>query len=115
MKKDLFFFQDIIWKKLGSPVSITARYGLFESDSYTSRIYTYENDVLYSFSVPALYDKGQRAYLMINYDLSKKVELWFRVAQTFYTDKTVQNRGDKLTEVKSPSKTELKLQLRIKI
>jgi hypothetical protein len=114
-EKGFVFFQDIIWKKLGSPISITARYGLFESDSYTTRIYTYENDVLYSFSVPALYDKGHRAYLMMNYDITKKVELWFRVAQTFYTDKSVQNYGDKLTEIESPSKTELKFQVRIKI
>jgi hypothetical protein len=109
------FFQDIAWKKMGWPVTVTARYGLFETDSYTSRIYTYENDVIYSFSVPALYNKGQRVYLMINYDVTKKFEIWFRVAQTFYTNQTVQSAGDKLNEINAPSKTEIKLQLRLKL
>ena len=109
------FFQDVVWKKLGSPFAITARYGLFETDSYASRVYTYENDVLYSFSVPALYEKGSRAYLMVNYDVTKKIELWIRVAQTFYSNRQFQNYGDRLSEINAPSKTELKIQMRIKL
>ena len=109
------FFQDVVWKKMGIPVSVTARYGLFETDSYNTRIYTYENDVLYSFSVPALYNKGHRAYIMLNYDLTRKVEIWFRLAQTFYTNQAIQNAGDKLNEINSPSRTEIKLQIRLKL
>ncbi|MFN6038809.1 MAG: hypothetical protein ACK452_10120 [Bacteroidota bacterium] len=109
------FFQDVVWKKMGFPLSVTARYGLFETDSYNTRLYTYENDVLYSFSVPALYNKGQRAYLMLNYDVTRKIEVWFRIAQTFYTNQSIQNAGDKLNEINGPSRTEVKLQLRLKI
>ena len=118
LKKEEFgylFFQDIVWKKMGFPLSVTARYGLFETDSYNSRLYTYENDVLYSFSVPALYNKGHRAYLMLNYDVSRKIEVWFRIAQTFYTNQPIQSAGDKLNEINGPSRTEVKLQLRLKI
>ncbi|MBC7863281.1 MAG: helix-hairpin-helix domain-containing protein [Bacteroidia bacterium] len=109
------FFQDVVWKKLGWPLTVTARYGIFETDSYTSRIYTYENDVLYSFSVPALYNKGQRAYLIINYDITKKFEIWLRFAQTFYTNQNIQSPGDRLTEIIGPAKSEIKIQLRIKL
>lgn len=109
------FFQDVVWKKMGFPLSVTARYCLFETDSYNTRLYTYENDVLYSFSVPALYNQGHRAYLLLNYDVTKKIELWFRIAQTFYTNQSIQSAGDKLNEINSPSRTELKFQLRIKI
>jgi hypothetical protein len=114
-ERGFIFFQDVVWKKIGFPLTVTARYGMFETDSYTSRLYTYENDVIYSFSVPALYYKGQRAYLMLNYDVTRKFEIWFRVAQTFYTNQTTLNAGDKLTEINAPSKTEIKVQLRLKL
>ncbi|MCD6066466.1 MAG: hypothetical protein K0S33_1292 [Bacteroidetes bacterium] len=106
-------FQDIVFRKIGSPIEITARYGLFETDSYNSRVYTYENDVLYSFSIPALYDKGSRAYLMVDYTINKHIEVWARVAQTFYSNKTIQNEGSP-TQINKSSKTELKLQVRLK-
>ncbi|HEY1039313.1 MAG TPA: helix-hairpin-helix domain-containing protein [Bacteroidia bacterium] len=106
-------FQDVVFRKIGSPIEITARYGLFETDSYNSRVYTYENDVLYSFSIPALYDKGSRAYLMVDYTINKHIEVWARVAQTFYSNKTIQNEGS-ATQINKASKTELKLQVRLK-
>ena len=106
-------FQDIVFKKLGSPFEITARYGLFDTDSYNTRIYSYENDVLYSFSIPALYNRGSRAYLMIDYTINKHIEIWARIAQTFYSNQNIQNAGS-ATEIKGPSKTELKLQVKIK-
>jgi len=106
-------FQDVVFKKMGSPFEITARYGLFDTDSYNSRIYSFENDVLYSFSIPALYDKGSRAYLMVDYTINKHIEVWARIAQTFYSNKNIQNEGS-ATEIKAASKTELKLQVRLK-
>lgn len=106
-------FQDIVFKKMGSPFEITARYGLFDTDSYNSRIYSFENDVLYSFSIPALYDKGSRAYLMVDYTINKHIEVWARIAQTFYSNRNIQNEGS-ATEINAPTKTELKLQVRLK-
>ena len=106
-------FQDVVFKKMGSPFEITARYGLFDTDSYNSRIYSFENDVLYSFSIPALYDKGSRAYLMVDYTINKHIEVWARIAQTFYSNRNIQNEGS-ATEINAPTKTELKLQVRLK-
>jgi hypothetical protein len=110
----MLIFQDVVFKKLGKPLEITFRYALFETDGYNSRVYSYENDVLYSFSIPALYDKGSRVYLMVDYNITRRLELWARIAQTFYTNRNIQSEGS-LTEIKGPAKTELKLQLRYKI
>lgn len=107
----ILVMQDLVYKKIGSPIEITARYAMFETDSYDSRIYTYENDVLYSFSIPAFYYKGSRAYLLLDWNITRNLELWARVAQTFYTNVTVQSAGSP-SEIKGPSKTELKLQIR---
>jgi hypothetical protein len=48
---------------------------LFSTDDWNSRIYTYENDLLYSFSIPALSGEGSRSYVMIKWKLANYVEL----------------------------------------
>jgi len=94
------------WKKL----SANLRLQYFETNSYNSRIYVYESDVLYSFSIPAFYDKGFRYYINCHYDLFRNFEIWLRWAQTVYKDKT--KIGSALDEIKGNSKTEVKIQLR---
>ncbi|MES2513491.1 MAG: hypothetical protein V4580_05075, partial [Bacteroidota bacterium] len=107
------FAQDIVYKKLKFPFTFTARYAIFDTRSYDSRVYVYENDVLYGYSVPALYYKGQRAYFIVNWDVTRNFEIWVRVAQTIYDNKNVQSEGT-LNQIDGNSKTELKLQARLK-
>jgi hypothetical protein len=107
------FAQDIIYKKVGKPISITARYAVFDTQGYDSRVYIYENDVLYGYSVPALYYKGQRAYIMVNWDITRNFEIWVRVAQNIYDNQTVLQAGS-LNQINGNKKTELKLQARLK-
>lgn len=107
-EKGFLTFFDILYKPLLSPYAAVLRLQYFETDSYDSRIYAYENDVLYSYSIPAFYDKGFRYYITFNYDLSKKISLWLRWAQTIYRDKTTVGSG--LDEINGNKKSELKLQ-----
>ncbi|MBK5271890.1 MAG: helix-hairpin-helix domain-containing protein, partial [Bacteroidia bacterium] len=60
---------DIIYKPQLTPYSGVLRLQYFETDGYNSRIYAYESDVLYSYSIPAFFDQGFRYYLTLNYDL----------------------------------------------
>ncbi|HEX7904098.1 MAG TPA: helix-hairpin-helix domain-containing protein [Chitinophagaceae bacterium] len=103
-------YQDIMCKPLLKPWSGVFRLQYFETSGYNSRIYAYENDVLYSYSIPAFFDKGIRYYLIFNYDISKKLSLWCRWAQTIYKDKEALGSG--LDEIRGNKKTELKLQAR---
>jgi hypothetical protein len=80
----------------------------FETEGYNSRIYAFENDVLYGYSIPVFFDKGYRYYLNINYDLTKKFSFWIRLSQTIYPEK--KSYGSGLDEVNSNTKTELKFQ-----
>ncbi len=102
-------FVDFLYKPMLKKYSGNIRLQYFETDGYDSRLYAYENDVLYSFSIPVFYDKGYRYYLNLNYDFSKQLSLWFRIAQTVYKDKNTVGSG--LDEIKGNKKTELKLQL----
>ena len=107
------FAQDIIFKKMKFPLTFTVRYAVFDTKSYDSRVYIYENDVLYGYSVPALYEKGQRAYFIVNWDITRNFEIWVRVAQTLYDNQTVLQQGS-LNQINDNHKTELKLQARLK-
>lgn len=109
----LVIYQDVTYKKIGSPVSFTARYALFQTDSYNSRVYAYENDMPMQFSVPAYYGKGSRVYLLMNWDVTRRLEMWFRVSQWFYYNQDIISEGS-LTEIRSNHKTEVKLQLKYK-
>jgi len=103
-------FFDVVYKPLMKPFSGVLRLQYFETDGYNSRLYAYENDVLYSYSIPVFYDKGYRYYLTLNYDMTKKVSFWIRLAQTIYRDKN--NIGSGLDEISGNRKTEIKLQAR---
>ena len=101
-------FTDIIYKPLLKPVSGNVRLQYFETDSYDSRLYAYENDVLYYFSIPVFYDKGYRYYVNINYDVTRKLSLWAKFSQTIYPDKNT--IGSALDVINGHHKSELRLQ-----
>ena len=71
----VMLFQEISYKFRKIPVTLWARYCLFKTDDWNSRMYTYENDLLYSYSIPALYGEGSRSYLMAKWDIGKFAEL----------------------------------------
>ncbi len=101
-------FTDLQYKPMMKKYSANVRLQYFETDGYDSRLYAYENDVLYSYSIPVFYDKGYRYYFNLNYDLTKKLTFWFRWAQTIYKDATTVGSG--LDEISGNKKTEVKLQ-----
>lgn len=103
-------FTDIIYKPMLKHLSGGVRLQYFETDGYNSRIYAYENDVPYSFSIPSFYDKGFRYYLNLNLDIGKKLGCWLRLAQTIYPDKL--QTGSDAGEIKGNKKTELRFQAR---
>jgi hypothetical protein len=103
-------YNDIICRPLLQPFSGVLRLQYFETDDYNSRIYAYENDLLYSYSIPAFFDKGYRYYLLLNYNLDKKLTFWLRFAQTIYPEKKLIGSG--LDEISGRRKTELKAQIR---
>ncbi|HTL09633.1 MAG TPA: hypothetical protein VL307_15280, partial [Chitinophagaceae bacterium] len=94
----------------------------FETDGYNERLYAYENDLPYSFSIPFFYDKGIRYYLNLQWDISKiynaskrktmRISIGGKWAQTIYAGKT--SIGSGLDEINGHRHTEAKLQLIVK-
>lgn len=103
-------YSDIIYKPALQPFSCSFRLLFFETDGYDSRIYTYENDVLYGYSIPAFFDKGYRYYINMRLDINKKLSIWSRFAQTIYSDRKIIGSG--LDQINRNTKSEVKVQLR---
>ncbi len=75
------------------PLSVDLCYEFFDATNYDNRIYAYEQDILYAFSVPALYGRGSRYFLNARYALNKNLTFYFKIGQTVYLDKDVISDG----------------------
>lgn len=108
-----FLCQDIAYKPENKPYSLTFRYAIFDAQDYNARIYAYENDVLYSFSVPALYGKGMRVYLLGKVKLFNALTLYARIGRTIYSDRDTTGTG--LSQIDKNHKTDLKVEAILKL
>ena len=94
------------------PVSFNLRLAYFDVQDYGARIYAYENDVLYQFSVPAFNNRGFRTYLNIRYRIIKGIDFWLKASNTHYTNISEISSGP--NAVIGNNLTEVKMQLRFK-
>jgi hypothetical protein len=112
-KRGYSIYQDVLYRPDKFPLEITFRYALFNTEGYDSRIYAYENDVLYAFSVPSYFDKGQRIYLMFRYRALKNLNIWLRIARTKFSNRLTVGSGS--DEIEGNAKTEIKVQLQLSL
>lgn len=110
--KGFLLYQDVIYDFSKVPLRLTFRYALFDSDTYDSRLYAFENDLLYSFSIPAYSGRGTRIYALLKYSVGRNLDVWFKWGQFYYTDRDVIGSGKEA--IVGPTKTELRAQIRYK-
>lgn len=106
-------FQDVQFSPLSFPLNLSVRVAWFNTGSYNSRIYAYENDLLYTFAIPAYFGEGFRTYLNLKYKIGNKVELWIKWANTLRKDADTISSG--YNEIEGNKKTEVKFQIRLKL
>ena len=103
-----FICQDVAYKPENKPYSLIFRYAIFDTDDYDARVYAYESDVLYSFTVPAFYGKGMRVYLLGKWKPFNSLTLYARIGSIIYTDRDIISSG--LTQIEGNHKTDLKVE-----
>jgi hypothetical protein len=91
---------------------------VFETADYNTRIYTYEADVLYGYSIPAFYGKGFHYIINLHRDFSRfkfkggkrfRLSAWIKWEQTYYPG--VRSIGSGLDEIQGNKKTGIKGQV----
>lgn len=111
LKDGVLVYQDVGFdvKKIG--LGIDLRLALFDVDTYEERLYAYENDLYYSFTINSHYDQGMRSYIVLSYGY-KWFHIWLKCAQTWFFKK--KEIGSGLELINGSHKTDVKLQLMVK-
>lgn len=102
-------YTDLQFKPGLKNYSVRCRYTYFDTDSYDSRLYAYENDVLYSQGTAVFQGKGQKVYILINYNINKKIHFWLRLSRVNYQG--IDRIGSGTETIEGRARTECKLQL----
>jgi hypothetical protein len=108
-EKGWLVFGEALYKATNR-LSANGRLQYFETDGFDSRIYVYESDVLYAYSIPPFSGWGWRYYVNLGYDVSTKVTAWLRWAHIRYGGQNTVGAG--LEQSSGPHRSELKMQLR---
>jgi hypothetical protein len=103
-------YQDVNYAPHMAKLTGNVRLAYFKTASYNSRIYAYEDDVLYNFTFGLYNGRGIRAYLNLKYRLARKLDVWGRYA--LYNYQHVTTVGSGLDEINGNMKSEMRLQLR---
>lgn len=104
------FTQDLFYQFEKFPIKLNLRYAFFDALNYENRLYAYEHDVLYAFSIPMLYGKGCRYYFNLKYSVNKQLSFWLKYSQTSYLNKSV--IGTDLEEIAGNKKRDVRLLVR---
>jgi len=91
-------------------LQLDARLAFFDTEGYPARIYAYERDLLYSFSVPVLYGQGQRSYVLVQYEPIPSLTVEAKYGVTWYPHRRTIGSG--LTATEGPRVREGRLQIR---
>ncbi len=73
--KGFLAYQEVVVRPLGSRVSGTARFVIFDTQDYDARVYTFENDLFAAISIPGFAGRGSRYFVNLNW----RVNDWFRL------------------------------------
>ena len=108
VSKGFAFIQDIETKI--KRVQLKTRIAYFNTNTYDSRIYAYENDVLYAVSFPAYNGTGFRYYVISKFPITRNLDAWVRFSQTNVSSSETLSSGN--DELQFNRKSDLKIQLK---
>ena len=108
--QDVLYTPEPVWR--GLRLSVNARLAAFDTDGFDARVYAYESDVRYGFSVPALAGRGTRAYVLLR-AYAGRITAEARYAVTRYED--VETVGSGQDIIAGPRSRDVKVQLSLRL
>jgi hypothetical protein len=74
-------YSDFFWAPLLKPFSLNWRAMICTTSNYESRLYAYENDVMFYNIVPAFYGKTGRVYVNGSLHLSDNLKIFVKISK----------------------------------
>lgn len=108
-EKGFYVYQDI-GVKFSKTFYVNFRLTYFNTDSYNSRLYSYERDIFGVMTLPALYLRGYRWMFLIRYTPIKGIILEAKAVQNYKPELLTLGTGD--SAVESNSQTFISMQIR---
>ncbi|TAM99271.1 MAG: helix-hairpin-helix domain-containing protein [Chitinophagaceae bacterium] len=108
VSRGYFLAQDLIWKTNKS-FSGNFRIAWFQTDDYDTRIYAFENEVRYAYSIPFFYGNGIRSYVNFRINPARKLSLWTKFSRTWYFNQ--QTIGSSWDEIQGNKRTNVTLEI----
>jgi len=96
--RGMMLLQDIKYGFRLIPVTLWVRHCIFNTDDWETRIYSYENDLLNSFSIPALAGRGSRSYIMAEWKINDNAGI--RIKYGLTTSLNESNTAEEKDELK---------------
>ena len=109
--KGAILILDLSYQSTNKKFNCSMRHAMIETDSYQTRIYAYEKDVQYAFSVPAYSGNSRRFYILIKQRLTNHITAWFKWSQDYQFNAKTIGSGNEM--INGPQRNLLKLQLRL--
>lgn len=104
-------YQDVIWECQRTALRMQCRLAWFDTDSYQSRIYAYEHNVLYGYSFPMFMGKGMRSYLNLGWKPLPPLACYLKAGVVVYPERDAISSG--VTKVEGNKLFDLTFQLRL--
>ncbi|MEO1023086.1 MAG: helix-hairpin-helix domain-containing protein [Bacteroidota bacterium] len=110
-EKGLLMYQDIRLQ-LHAKMQIDARISVFDTDSFSTRVYQFENDLLFVLTNTALFNSGQRSYLLVKYTPLPYLDFWLKYGVTVYEN--LQTISSGLNTIQGNVRNSIGLQARLR-
>ena len=101
--------QDVEYRFADVPIVLQLRAQAFDAREWNNRVYIYENDVLYAYSIPFVYGLGGRFWLNARYKINDTFAVYLRVSETVYQHAWAWEHNKKST------RTDVHVLLRVKL
>lgn len=96
-----------------STLTVDARITLFETDDFNSRVFQFENDLLYVMSNAMLFNQGQRTYVVFRYQPVEYLVIRMKASTTIYENRS--SIGSGLNMIEGNRRSDIGLQIQLKI
>ena len=107
----LMISQNISYKGSGK-LSANAYLAGFNAETYNTRLYSYERNLLSTFYMPSFYGKGLRCAINSRYDLSSSLSLSVKAARTRYFNRDIISSGP--DQINGNSRTDIYTYVRLR-